>query len=127
MFKALAATLAAVTCLTAVQVPAKASSYSLAQSVSNIGSVRKVEKTWFGSHDEKLNINSVRVGDTISGIKIKYIVCEYQTKTFNGWRGGPEYAAFKGTYNCYAAASKRAVGPGASGPQLIMTVVRNVR
>lgn len=48
----------------------------------------------------------LRVGNTINGMKVGAIRCEYQSKTIRGWRGGPNYVAIEGTYNCKAAASK---------------------
>ena len=48
----------------------------------------------------------LRVGSSINGMKIGAIRCEYQSKTLNGWRGGPRYVAIKGTYNCKAATNR---------------------
>ena len=127
MFKALAATAAVLVCLTGPQVPAEAKPSGRANSVSNIDTVRLVEDTWYGRKDKTLNINRVSVGDTINGLKINYIGCIYQTKTMRGWGGGPKYISRQGTYNCFAGAVKHKIGPGASGPQLIMSVVKTVR
>ena len=124
MFKSLTASLAILT-LTAI--PAFSSMSGRATSVSNIETVRLVQDKWFGSSDKTLNVNTVRVGDSINGLKINYIGCVWQTKTFKGWSGGPKYVAKANTYNCYAGEKKHQIGPGMSGPQLIMSVVKNVR
>ena len=107
--------------------PANAATRGLARSVSNIDTVRLVQDHLLWSTDKTLDVNSVSVGDTINGLKINYIGCIFQDKTYPGWRGGPKYTAIKGTYNCYAGSSKGTIGPGSKGPQLILTVVRTVR
>ena len=124
MFK----TIGAVITLTALTtLPVLSNSNGLANSVSNIDTVRLVQNHWYGSTDKELNINSVRVGDTVNGLKINYIGCLWQTSTVRGWRGGPDYISKSGTYNCFAGAKRNQIGPGKSGPQLIMSVVKSVR
>ena len=113
--------------LTLSAIPAFSSMSGRATSVSNIETVRLVQDTWFGSSDKTLNVNTVRVGDTLSGLKINYIGCVWQTQTFKGWTGGPKHVTKANTYNCYAGEKKHQIGPGMSGPQLIMTVVKTVR
>lgn len=59
----------------------------------------------------------ITVGRVISGMKIGAIKCEKQTKTRAGWRGGPEFVAIAGRWNCKASINKRAVDatPGPNG------------
>jgi len=96
-----------------------------AQAVSNIESVRTVKCTFGFCKGEETNANSVRVGDTINGVDVNFIYCKYQTKTHKGWRGGPEYSAKAGTYNCRGARTMHDLTSG--NYTVFMTVVKSVR
>ena len=63
-------------------VTANAATRGLARSVSNIDTVRFVQSHLLWSTDKTLNVNSVSVGDTINGLKINYIGCILQDKTY---------------------------------------------
>ena len=70
---------------------------------------------------------TVSVGSTVFGMKVGAIFCEYQDSTMRGWRGGPDYVAFKGLYNCTAAPTKRAAsatGDSARRPWIHMVGAR---
>lgn len=72
---------------------------------------------FLGCPEGKPITGSLSVGKTIHGMKIGAIRCEKQSKTIQGWRGGPKYVAIAGTWNCKASVDRYAVEntPGRNG------------
>ena len=101
------------------------STKGLAKSVSNIEHVATAKCSLGFCKRETVNVNSVRLGDTINGVDVNYIYCEYQSKTYKGWKGGPEYVSKSGTYNCRGARTKRDLSCG--NYTVFMTIVKSVR
>ena len=56
----------------------------------------------------ELGSRDVAVGDEIQGMKVGAIKCQLYSRDIRGWRGGPDFVARKGKWNCTASIDETA-------------------